>query len=481
MKENKLDCVFSSDISFPKGIRGIRNGKFEMAKQVSANEVENDPIPFDFIQELHIEKFRKSPKQDKFEFGKVNLIERPNGTGKTTLLEAIELFTCGSNYRNKGVVNDSWSVKAKFRNQQEFRDIILNNNKLYRYRDRLWYNRTTYERKSKLDQSFKKFNFYNTDAAVELALQQSNESELLEPLEQITLGPEINFLNSRIIKYDDELSKINKSNKKKLDNLRIEIKQEKMILKKLQKQGDNSEILFERLMKHTKQLNWRGYLLKNLNSQTERFESEIQKISDSLFQLIRNMYWLDRISLDKLEKAKKTGASIVGMDIDASGLITLKLMGRPVIPRPPEKLRKIIEATSMKFILKGIMTPGDAKLAVDVGASGIVVSNHGGRVLDYTPGVAEVLPNISKAVGGQIAIMADGGIRSGGDVLKMLALGADAVMIGRPFSVAAIGGLQEGVEKYIDEIKSELIQSMILTGCNDISSIDKAILFDAST
>jgi len=66
------------------------------------------------------------------------------------------------------------------------------------------------------------------------------------------------------------------------------------------------------------------------------------------------------------------------MDIDASGLITLKLMGRPVIPRPAEKLRKIIEATSMRFILKGIMTPGDAKLAVDVGASGIVVSNHDG-------------------------------------------------------------------------------------------------------
>jgi len=76
--------------------------------------------------------------------------------------------------------------------------------------------------------------------------------------------------------------------------------------------------------------------------------------------------------------------------------------------------------------------------------------------------------------------MADGGIRSGGDVLKILALGADAVMIGRPFSIAAIGGLQEGVEKYIDEIKSELIQSMILTGCNDISSVDKAILFNES-
>ena len=98
--------------------------------------------------------------------------------------------------------------------------------------------------------------------------------------------------------------------------------------------------------------------------------------------------WEDSELYVKLEKAKKTGASIVGMDIDASGLITLKLMGRPVIPRSAEKLQKIIETASMKFILKGIMTPDDAKLAVDVGASGIVVSNHGGRVFDHTPGVA---------------------------------------------------------------------------------------------
>jgi len=188
--------------------------------------------------------------------------------------------------------------------------------------------------------------------------------------------------------------------------------------------------------------------------------------------------WEDKELYLKLDKAKDAGASIVGMDIDASGLITLKLMGRSVTPKPPGKLREIIKKTSMNFIIKGIMTPDDAKLAIEVGASGIVVSNHGGRVFDHTPGVAEVLPEISEAVQGQIVILADGGIRSGGDVLKMLALGADAVMIGRPFSIAAVGGLQEGVRKYIDQIRSELIQAMILTGCKDIASVDRSIIFD---
>ena len=167
----------------------------------------------------------------------------------------------------------------------------------------------------------------------------------------------------------------------------------------------------------------------------------------------------------KLEKAAATGASIVGMDIDAAGLFTLRLMGRPVSPKPPAKLKEIIAQTPMQFILKGIMTPDEAKMAVDVGAKAIVVSNHGGRVLDHTPGVAEILPEVASAVKGQITIMADGGIRSGVDVLKMLALGADVVMIGRPFAIAAVGGLKEGVEKYLEQIKSELIQAMILTGC----------------
>ncbi|MGD8540883.1 MAG: alpha-hydroxy-acid oxidizing protein [Desulfobacteraceae bacterium] len=188
--------------------------------------------------------------------------------------------------------------------------------------------------------------------------------------------------------------------------------------------------------------------------------------------------WEDAELFEKLEKAAASGATIVGMDIDAAGLLTLKLMGRPVSPKPPEKLARIIQSTPLKFILKGIMTPADARLAVDVGADAIVVSNHGGRVLDHTPGVAEVLAEVAAAVGGRIAVLADGGVRSGADVLKMLALGADAVMIGRPFSVAAMGGLLEGVQAYIAQIRGELRQAMVLTGCATVAAVDRAILFE---
>lgn len=186
--------------------------------------------------------------------------------------------------------------------------------------------------------------------------------------------------------------------------------------------------------------------------------------------------WADAELFPKMEAAAATGSSIMGIDIDAAGLITLNLMGRPVSPRPVEKIRKIIHRTAMKMILKGIMSVKDARRAVEAGADAIAVSNHGGRVLDHTPGTADVLPEIADAVGGDITIFADGGIRNGGDVLKMLALGAEAVMIGRPIAVAAMGGGSAGVVKFLEQIRADLVQTMILTGCRDIASVDRTIL-----
>ncbi|MEW5772294.1 MAG: alpha-hydroxy-acid oxidizing protein [Thermodesulfobacteriota bacterium] len=186
--------------------------------------------------------------------------------------------------------------------------------------------------------------------------------------------------------------------------------------------------------------------------------------------------WEDAELYDKLAKAKDAGAAVAGMDIDAAGLVTLRKMGRPVGPKTQEKLREIIGRAGLKFILKGVMTPSEAHLAVEVGADAIVVSNHGGRVLDSTPGTAEVLPAVSEAVQGRIPVLADGGVRTGGDVLKMLALGADAVLVGRPFAIAAVGGLEEGVRACIEKLRGELAAAMVLTGTSSTAEINPHIL-----
>jgi NAD(P)H-dependent flavin oxidoreductase YrpB (nitropropane dioxygenase family) len=182
---------------------------------------------------------------------------------------------------------------------------------------------------------------------------------------------------------------------------------------------------------------------------------------------------------EKLEKARNTGCRILGMDLDAAGLLTLRRRGRPVAPRTPEQLADIfakVHAWGIKFILKGLMSPQDAALAVEAGADAVLVSNHGGRALDHTPGTAEVLPEITEAVAGRVPVLADGGVRDGGDVLKMLALGADCVLIGRPVAVAAVGGGKEGVSRYFAKLGDQLRQAMIMTGTPDIGSISRSVL-----
>jgi len=187
--------------------------------------------------------------------------------------------------------------------------------------------------------------------------------------------------------------------------------------------------------------------------------------------------WEDQELFSKAEKALEAGASVIGMDVDAAGLVTLRKMGRPVSPKPAARLAEIIERIPARFVVKGVMTADEAKMCVDAGAAGIVVSNHGGRVLDGVPGTARVLRDVAAAVQGQIAVLADGGVRSGGDVLRMLALGADAVMIGRPFSVAVLGGGKDGASAYLAQIRRELVQTMVLTGTASVRSVDSSILW----
>lgn len=181
----------------------------------------------------------------------------------------------------------------------------------------------------------------------------------------------------------------------------------------------------------------------------------------------------------KLDKAAATGCPIIGVDVDAAGLITLRKQGRPVSPKSPEDLAAIaahVHGAGCKFMIKGIMTEDEARIAADAGVDAIVVSNHGGRVLDHTPGTAEVLPQIAQAVRGRVDVLVDGGIRDGADVLKMIALGAQAVLIGRPFSIAAVGGLREGVAAYVENLRSGLASAMTLTGCADLASVGPHIL-----
>ena len=176
---------------------------------------------------------------------------------------------------------------------------------------------------------------------------------------------------------------------------------------------------------------------------------------------------------EKMALVKDAGAFAAAMDIDAAGLPFLKNFNPPAGSKSVEELREIVKAAGVPFIVKGIMTVKGALKAKEAGAAAIVVSNHGGRVLDQCPATAEVLEEIAKAVDGSMKIFVDGGIRSGTDVFKALALGADAVIIARPFVTAVYGGGREGVEAYIQKIGSELADTMAMCGVSSLAEITR--------
>lgn len=179
----------------------------------------------------------------------------------------------------------------------------------------------------------------------------------------------------------------------------------------------------------------------------------------------------------KLDAAKASGAKVFAMDIDAAGLPFLKGLTPPAGSKTVEELGEIIRYAGVPFILKGIMTVAGAKKALEAGAAGIVVSNHGGRVQDGVPATAAVLPAIADAVKGKMTILVDGGIRSGVDVCKALALGADACILARPYVNAVYGGGAEGVKVLTDKIRAELADTMAMCGVHSLSQISRELIF----
>lgn len=175
--------------------------------------------------------------------------------------------------------------------------------------------------------------------------------------------------------------------------------------------------------------------------------------------------------ITRLKEASNCGAKIVGIDIDAAAFITMKMTGQEVSTKTVDELKELVDAADVPFCVKGIMSVGDALCAVDAGVKYLIVSNHGGRITQNQPSSISMLPEIRKAVGNKVKLILDGGIRSGEDIFKALALGADYCMTGRPFAISVLGGGRDAVKLLIEKYTAELQKIMLLTGAATIQDI----------
>jgi len=143
-------------------------------------------------------------------------------------------------------------------------------------------------------------------------------------------------------------------------------------------------------------------------------------------------------------------------------------------------LRQLRELSRLPLVVKGILTAEDARRAAEAGARAVVVSNHGGRQLDGAVTGLDALPEVVAAVGSQVEVYVDGGVRRGSDVLTALALGAKGVGIGRPVLWALAAGGEAGVARLISLLQMELAVSMMLAGRRSLAEVDRTLLFDRS-
>ncbi len=170
--------------------------------------------------------------------------------------------------------------------------------------------------------------------------------------------------------------------------------------------------------------------------------------------------------LKRIREAEAVGALAFGIDVDSVKLVTMQNRKQITAPKSPEDLRFLVSRTSLPLVVKGILNVRDAKIAVEAGASAIVVSNHGGRVNDALVSPLEILSEIARSV--DVPVILDGGVRSANDVVRALILGADLVMVGRPILIQAVGGGTQAVRQWIDKLRRELEQTLVLMGVKDI-------------
>lgn len=208
---------------------------------------------------------------------------------------------------------------------------------------------------------------------------------------------------------------------------------------------------------------------------------ELQSAIDAGVPVVKMVkpYRTTELIYEKVRDAEKRGCVAVGMDIDHFyGRLVGDEVDRAELfgPQPTDELRQLISQTRLPFIIKGVLSIADAEKAVQLGASAIVVSNHGGGAIDCTVPSMVALPKIVDSVGDKLTVLVDSGFKTGNDVLKALAFGAKAVGFANSLLLAWGADGSNGVELLINQVTAELRRTMAATGCPNLSAIKREII-----
>lgn len=185
---------------------------------------------------------------------------------------------------------------------------------------------------------------------------------------------------------------------------------------------------------------------------------------------LRPLWCLDYFLGEKFDLPNCRGRDSGGADLSSLAVLFASIMDRNITW---ERAEKLIQYWGKPFAIKGILSVEDARRAADIGATAIVISNHGGRQLDGAPATIDVVAEIADAVGDRVEIIVDGGIRRGSQIVKALAMGARACMVGRPYLYGLASGGEQGVARVLDTLRRETERTMGLIGCASVQEIGR--------
>ena len=299
LRKHKLDGVFLRDYSYKEVVRKYIEGRpIEEPEDtdIQVSNLNNGKI--DIINKLILESYRRYPKERKFIFEQVNLLSGPNGTGKTSLLEAIELCLCGKTRRNERKPEKA-DISIYYPNGN-YDKYEAGNNKKYQQRDHVWYG-NYYPKGNRLCHSFSKYNFYDSDAAYRI-VNEKDYDPIQKAFISIALGQNANFINERMEKVLDGFEESLKLYKREYESLETRIGEERKIIDRFRKQKSDSSIYFKSFINNATKINWNGYLPKKIEDNFIKFENEYSEIEVLLKELISIVDWLDTFSLEIIRK-----------------------------------------------------------------------------------------------------------------------------------------------------------------------------------
>ncbi|MCQ1537065.1 tetratricopeptide repeat protein [Methanosarcina sp. KYL-1] len=276
------------------------------------------------IKKIKLKKYRNYPIKREFDLGRVNLFYGQNGSGKTSLLEAIELFMCGNNYRSRNQIVD-YEIEILYEGRNEFNSLDLKNNKRYNLRDSYWYN-NPYEQNeysNNLCISFNKFNFYNTDAAFRL-LNENSSGQIRKAFEDISLGENVNYVEKRLKDFLSEFRAELKRCEDYIAEYEEDINIEKDIMKEITVNKNIIGSSIPQFIEEADKIMWKGILPQSLEDSYIEFENDYNKAKMCLDYILKNTNWIPNLTLSSLKTEKnrlkkiKSQIDLIDLDIENS-------------------------------------------------------------------------------------------------------------------------------------------------------------------